>query len=238
MLIDSTAQVVIGLTGLISYIKGTIHRLEREPAHAIVLVGGIGYEVQLPAYVYNSLTGRGVGVGSEIEFELYYHVTERQPRPHLVGFLHESEKQFFEQLIQVEGIGPAKASAALVFPVSTIAAAIENGDTGLLNQLPGIGTRAAQKIIATLQGKVAATALLRDERVPAGSRAIGSSPVTSVQVEVADALVALGYRPAEAREQVDAAVRRNPDAAEDSQALMREVFRAQASTRAAFSPGE
>ncbi len=223
---------------MISYIKGTIHRLEREPASAIVLIGGIGYEVQLPAYVYNSITGRGLGVGSDIEFELYYHVTERQPRPHLVGFLHESEKRFFEQLIQVEGIGPAKAAAALVFPVSTIAAAIENGDTGLLNQLPGIGARAAQKIIATLQGKVASTALLRDERVSGSGSSNGATPVTSMQVEVVDALVALGYRPAEARDQVDAAVRRNPDAAEDSQALMREVFRAQAATRAAFSAGE
>ena len=51
-------------------------------------------------------------------------------------------------------------------------------------------------------------------------------------------LLALGYRPAEAREQVDGAVRRNPDAADDSQSLMREVFRAQAATRAAFSSGD
>ncbi len=225
---------------MISYIKGTVHRLEREPARAVVLTGGIGYEVQLPVFVYDSLTGRGVRVGAEIEFELYYHVTERQPKPQLVGFLHESERQFFEQLIQVEGIGPAKAAAALVFPVSTIAAAIENGDTGLLNQLPGIGARAAQKIIATLQGKVAATALLRDERVSATAGANGSppAPAPSVQSEVVDALVALGYRPAEAREQVDGAVRRNPGAADDSQSLMREVFRAQAATRAAFSSGD
>ena len=176
---------------MISYIKGTVHRLEREPARAVVLTGGIGYEVQLPVFVYDSLTGRGVRVGAEIEFELYYHVTERQPKPQLVGFLHESERQFFEQLIQVEGIGPAKAAAALVFPVSTIAAAIENGDTGLLNQLPGIGARAAQKIIATLQGKVAATALLRDERVSATAGANGSppAPAPSVQSEVVDALV-------------------------------------------------
>lgn len=226
---------------MISYIKGTVHRLDREPAKAIVLTGGIGYEVQLPVFVYDSLTGRGVRVGDEIEFELYYHVTERQPKPQLVGFLHESERRFFEQLIQVEGIGPAKAAAALVFPVSAIASAIENGDTGLLNQLPGIGSRAAQKIIATLQGKVAATALLRDERIPAASGSNGSNgvgPAGSVQSEVIEALIALGYRPAEAREQVDGAVRRNPDASDDSQSLMREVFRAQAATRAAFSSGD
>ncbi len=225
---------------MISYIRGTVHRLEREPARAVVLTGGLGYEVQLPVYVYDSLTGRGVREGDEIDFELYYHVTERQPKPQLVGFMHGSERRFFEQLIQVEGIGPAKAAAALVFPVSTIAAAIENGDTGLLNQLPGIGARAAQKIIATLQGKVAATALLRDERVTSvnGTNGATPAPVPSVQSEVVDALVALGYRPAEAKDQVDAAVRRNPEAAENSQSLMREVFRAQAATRAAFSAGD
>ncbi len=206
-----------------------------------MLTGGVGYDVQLPVFVYDSLTGRGVHAGDEIEFELYYHVTERQPKPQLVGFLHESERQFFEQLIQVEGIGPAKAAAALVFPVSAIAAAIENGDTGLLNQLPGIGSRAAQKIIATLQGKVAATALLRDQRVPATNGSNGAGPAavpSTVQSEVTDALVALGYRPGEARDQVDQAVRRNPEAAEDAQSLMREVFRAQAATRAAFAPGD
>ena len=221
---------------MISYLSGTIRKLTREPATAVVVTGGIGYEVQLPAFVYNSLSSRNIAEGSEVEFEVYYHVTERQPRPQLVGFLHESEKDFFEQLIQVEGIGPAKAAAALVFPVSVIAAAIEKGDTGLLNQLPGVGARAAQKIIATLQGKVTATALLRDDAVMAqnGPAAQGSN----VQREVVDALVALGYRPAEAREQVEAAVRRDPDSAEDVQGLMREVFRVQAATRAAFSSGE
>lgn len=226
---------------MISYIKGTLHRLDREPAKAVVLTGGLGYDVQLPVFVYDSLTGSGAKVGGEIEFELYYHVTERQPKPQLVGFLHESERRFFEQLIQVEGIGPAKAAAALVFPVSAIAAAIENGDTGLLNQLPGIGARAAQKIIATLQGKVAATALLRDQGTPSvngANAASGAVLAGSVQSEVTDALIALGYRPGEAREQVDSAVRRNPDAADDAQVLMREVFRAQAATRAAFASGD
>lgn len=204
----------------------------------VVLASGIGYEVQLPVFVYDSLTGQGVKAGDEIEFELYYHVTERQPKPQLVGFLHESERRFFEQLIQVEGIGPAKAAAALVFPVSAIAAAIENGDTGLLNQLPGIGARAAQKIIATLQGKVAATALLRDQRQVPAHGTNGAGLAGSVQSEVVEALIALGYRPVEARDQVDGAVRRNPDSADDSQSLMREVFRAQASTRAAFSSGD
>ena len=115
---------------MISYITGTIRNLTREPGRAVVIAGGVGYEISLPTYVYQSLANDGIREGSEVELEIYYHVTERQPKPMLVGFRHPSEKQFFEQLIQVEGIGPAKAASALVFPVSTIASAIETEHLG------------------------------------------------------------------------------------------------------------
>lgn len=211
---------------MISYIKGTIRSLTREPGRAVVIAGGVGYEISLPTYVYQSLANDGIGEGSQVELEIYYHVTERQPKPSLVGFRHPSEKLFFEQLIQVEGIGPAKAASALVFPVSTIATAIENEDLGSLQRLPGIGSRAAQKIVATLRGKVAATALLVD----AGISEQGQTPPPSdARSEAIEALVTLGYRPTEARDKVDAVLRKTPEAADDLQDLMREVFKAQVS---------
>ena len=211
---------------MISYITGTIRSLTREPGRAVVIAGGVGYEISLPTYVYQSLANDGIGEGSQVELEIYYHVTERQPKPMLVGFRHPSEKLFFEQLIQVEGIGPAKAASALVFPVSTIATAIENEDLGSLQRLPGIGSRAAQKIVATLRGKVAATALLVD----AGISEQGQTPPPSdARSEAIEALVTLGYRPTEAQDKVDAVLRQTPEAADDLQDLMREVFKAQVS---------
>jgi Holliday junction DNA helicase RuvA len=211
---------------MISYITGTIRSLTREPGRAVVIAGGVGYEISLPTYVYQSLANDGIGEGSQVELEIYYHVTERQPKPMLVGFRHPSEKRFFEQLIQVEGIGPAKAASALVFPVSTIATAIENEDLGSLQRLPGIGSRAAQKIVATLRGKVAATALLVD----AGISEQGQTPPPSdARSEAIEALVTLGYRPTEAQDKVDAVLRQTPEAADDLQDLMREVFKAQVS---------
>ena len=99
---------------MINYLTGTIRALTREPGRAVIVTGGVGYEVSLPAYVYQSMSDEGIREGSKIELEIYYHVTDRQPKPMLVGFRHPSEKAFFEQLIQVEGIGPAKAAAALV----------------------------------------------------------------------------------------------------------------------------
>ena len=211
---------------MINYLTGTIRSLTRDPAKVVIVAGGVGYEVSLPTYVYQSLANDGIREGSEVELEIYYHVTERQPKPMLVGFRHPSEKDFFEQLIQVEGIGPAKAAAALVFPVSTIASAIEIEDLGALQRLPGIGSRAAQKIVATLRGKVAATALLQDAGISEQGR---TPPPADARSEAVEALVTLGYRPTEARDKVEEAIRRAPDAIDDLQLLMREVFRAQVS---------
>ena len=192
----------------------------------MVVAGGVGYEVSLPTYVYQSLANDGISEGSDVELEIYYHVTERQPKPMLVGFRHPSEKQFFEQLIQVEGIGPAKAAAALVFPVSTIASAIETEDLGSLQRLPGIGSRAAQKIVATLRGKVAATALLQDAGISEQGQ---TTPPSDARSEAIEALVTLGYRPTEAQDKVEVAIRHMPEVAADLQELMREVFKAQVS---------
>jgi len=211
---------------MISYISGTIRSLTREPARTVVIAGGVGYEVSLPAYAYQSLANDGIGEGSQVELEIYYHVTERQPKPMLVGFRHPSEKLFFEQLIQVEGIGPAKAASALVFPVSTIATAIENEDLGSLQRLPGIGSRAAQKIVATLRGKVAATALLVDAGISEQDQA---PPPSDARSEAIEALITLGYRPTEAQDKVDAVLRQTPETADDLQDLMREIFKAQVS---------
>jgi Holliday junction DNA helicase RuvA len=172
------------------------------------------------------MSDEGIREGSKIELEIYYHVTDRQPKPMLVGFRHPSEKAFFEQLIQVEGIGPAKAAAALVFPVSTIASAIETEDLESLQRLPGIGSRAAQKIIATLRGKVVATALLQDAGTANQSHI--ASP-TNVRSEAIEALVTLGYRPTEAQGKVDEAIRHTPEVADDLQELMRAIFRTQVS---------
>jgi holliday junction DNA helicase RuvA len=211
---------------MINYITGTLRSLTREPGRAVVIAGGVGYEISLPVYVYQSLANDGIREGSEIELEIYYHVTERQPKPMLVGFRHPSEKQFFEQLIQVEGIGPAKAAAALVFPVSTIASAIETEDLGALQRLPGIGSRAAQKIVATLRGKVAATALLQDAGISEQGQ---TPPLSDARSEAVEALVTLGYRPTEAQDKVEGVIRHAPEVADDLQELMREVFKAQVS---------
>ena len=97
---------------MISHIKGTIASFDEEASRIVVDVNGVGYEILLPMFVKRSLEDRQKQEGDEITLQIYYHVSERQPRPVLVGFNSEFEKRFFEKLVAVEDIGPSKAARA------------------------------------------------------------------------------------------------------------------------------
>ena len=173
---------------MISFIEGTIKKILSNPKRLIVLVGGIGYEIHTPEFLSSYFIDNDISINSSIKLEIYYHVTERQPKPLLVGFINESEKEFFEQLIQVEGIGPVKAANSLIHPINIIANAIETEDYDILEQMPGIGKRAAQKIVATLKGKVLDK--ISNESVILES-SISENTIFKDALEV---LVDLGYR--------------------------------------------
>ena len=210
---------------MISFISGKVRKITQDPSVITIDNNGIGYDVNLPVYVYQSLISDNIEKGSNIELEVYYHVTERQPKPVLVGFRHPTEKDFFEKLIQVEGIGPLKAANALILAASNIALAIETEDVISLQKLPGIGSRAAQKIIATLKGKVTQTALYRNDNYDEVTLESSKKLSQTVVSEGIDALVSLGYRLPEAQRQVQEAVSRNSLCEDDLQELLREVFK-------------
>ena len=206
---------------MINYLKGVIRRIYKAEGRIVVDVNGVGYELLLPYFVMRSLEEDERSEGDEVEMEIYFHASERQPKPVLVGFRKEFERTFFEKLIQVEDVGVNTAAKALVFSISTIAKAIEEGDAGLLVQMPGIGKRTADKMIATLRGKVAEWALLIDE----GYATVPTPAMhDDIQEEVVGVLVNLGHRRAEARQMVEAAAKAVSNV-RDSQELLREVFR-------------
>ena len=207
---------------MISHLTGKIAAIDEEAAKIVIDVGGVGYEVLLPMFVMRSLIDAQRQIGDSITLQTYYHVTERQPAALLVGFNNEFEKRFFEKLIEVEGLGPAKAAKAFVFSVSTVANAIEEGDARLLESMPGIGARAAQKIIATLREKVAEFALLKDEGYDSMPRVIRRD----MHTEAIEVLAGLGYKLSESKAKVDAVLDVRPDV-KDVEALIREVFRAE-----------
>lgn len=205
---------------MISFIRGKIRRLDKEGGEVVVEANNVGYTVLLPVFIMRSLIDRGRKEGDDVAFEVYYHVTEKQPRPVLVGFNNEFERRFFLKLLDVEAMGPTRAARALVFSVSTVAQAIEDRDARLLTQMPGIGARTAQKVIATLSGKVAEFALLKDE----GYSSAPPEVQTDTAEEAVEVLAGLGYRRADALQKVQEALKRNPAAATPEE-LIREVFR-------------
>lgn len=200
---------------MIGYLEGRI--LRKEDNGILLLANQVGYEVMLPEIVKEALNAKVVG--DEISLFIYHQQTERQPKPVLIGFNLEVEKEFFERFISVEDIGPSKAVKALNLPVRDIARAIEDKDVNRLKQLKGIGNRTAQKIIATLEGKMDKFALIRPETET-------SAPiVTDVAEQVVNTLVSqLGYRSADAKQLVAAALRRN-DTLSTPEELFEEVYR-------------
>jgi Holliday junction DNA helicase RuvA len=207
---------------VISSLRGTLKRIL--PERVEIDVHGVGYDVTLPMFVRRSLDGREEG--EAIELVIYYHVTDRQLRPTLIGFNNDVERRFFEKFISVEDIGPMRAAKALVFSVSTIARAIEQEDFGMLRQMPGIGERTARKMVATLRGKVTEEALLRDQgfaELPSGEPAAEPSEVREEGIEI---LISLGHRRAEATAKVDAVLKRAVSIG-SAEELIREVYRAE-----------
>ncbi len=135
---------------MIGYMEGKILQLEGD--RLLLLAGQVGYEILLPAFLAAALSGRAAG--DELSLYIHFHQAERQPSPTLIGFENEMEKAFFQQFLSVEAIGPLKAARALSLPVSEIAEAIERADIPRLSSLKGIGKRTAQKIVASLSGRM------------------------------------------------------------------------------------
>jgi len=202
---------------VIGYLEGKL--LKKESERILLLVNHIGYEILLPAIVMETLNTRSVG--DEITLYIYYHQSEKQPKPVLIGFNLEIEKEFFQYFISVEDIGPLKAVKALTMSVRDIARAIESKDAATLKQLKGIGNRTAQKIIATLEGKLNKFALIRKSEQPYDDDSVSED----FGQTVIDLLVSqLGYKPGEAKTMVVQALKRNKfiTSPED---LLEEVYR-------------
>ena len=200
---------------MIGYIEGKI--LKKEDERVLVLANQIGYEILLPAFVMEGLATQKVG--DDIALYIFYQQTERQPKPILIGFNLEAEKEFFQFFISVEDIGPLKAVKALGVPVREVARAIENRDVHSLTQLKGIGTRTAHKIIATLEGKMGKFALIRKEEKKE------VEVVEDFSEQVCQVLVKqLGHRTTDAKRMINSAFKRNR-AIRTPEELLEEVYR-------------
>ena len=211
---------------MIATLKG---RLRRKLEDRVVLeCGGIGYEVFLPPIALRQVEGAEVGEKApDLELVIYYHATRDQPRPVLIGFISDLDKEFFEKLITVKDIGPMIAARALAAPVAELASAIARQDEKYLRALPGIGPQKAKNIVAQLQNKVAKFALAREGEVEVAPAAAGPD-VDGLREMVWDVLVKqLGHRPSEASQLITDAFKRRPDIL-TAEELFNEIYRATA----------
>ncbi|MBX5456246.1 MAG: Holliday junction branch migration protein RuvA [Thermogemmatispora sp.] len=150
--------------------------------HLIIRVGGFGLRVFVPASTRNRFSTPGS------EVSLYTHLHVREDGLALYGFAEEAERDMFELLIGVSGVGPKVALALLsVLDAPTFYRAIAQEDVQLLARAPGVGKKLAGRLVLELKGKVPAIA-------PGTASAGGIR-----RSEVLEALVGLGYSPAAAQ---------------------------------------
>lgn len=200
---------------MIGYLEGSLLKIGED--RILLLANQVGYEVLLPAYLIERM--HASDIGGPLALYIYYQQTERQPKPVLIGFNSEEEKEFFQHFISVGDIGPLKAVKAMTLPVGEIARAIETKDQAALKRLKGIGSRTAQKIIATLCGKMERFALPTE----------AAKRKRSVDGETVDAVIEvlvsqLGHKVSDARRLVAEALDRN-GAITTPEELFEEVYR-------------
>jgi holliday junction DNA helicase RuvA len=162
---------------MIAHLRGKL--ISKHPNQAIVDAGGVGYDVTISVPTFSELPALGV----EVSFFIHTHV--REDTLALFGFLRAGEKQLFEKLLSVSGIGPKLAITILSgMPVDAMIAAIKGNNVASLTRVPGIGKKTAERMVLELRDKLDAFG------VPPETAAA----ISPVEEDVISALVNLGYQ--------------------------------------------
>jgi len=177
---------------MIAHLRGKL--ISRRPNLVIVEAGGVGYDVTISVPAFSELPS----LGSEVALHIHTHVREDQLA--LYGFLRHEEKELFEKLITVSGIGPKLAITTLSgMPADDMVNSIRANDLARLTKIPGIGRKTAERMVLEL----------RDKLPPVGADQVHVVPsLSATQEDVLSALVNLGYQRA-AAEKALAALKEN-----------------------------
>lgn len=171
---------------MIGSLTGTI--AAKHPPRLLVEVGGVGYELEAPMSTFYALPAVGASV------RLLTHLIVREDAHQLFGFVTEAERALFRSLLKVNGVG-AKVALAILSGVTADAFSrcVLDGDVATLTRVPGIGRKTAERVIVEMRDRVSGDAL-----PPAGDAPLAGAGPRTARDEAQSALVALGYKPAEA----------------------------------------
>ncbi|HYV73451.1 MAG TPA: Holliday junction branch migration protein RuvA [Candidatus Binatia bacterium] len=173
---------------MIAHLRGKL--ISKHPNQAIVEAGGVGYDVAISVPTFSALPS----VGSDVALHIHIHV--REDAIALFGFLRADEKQLFEKLITVSGIGPKLAITILSgMPTSDMVGAIRANDHARLTRIPGIGKKTAERMCVELRDKLEGFG---------AQQAVAA--VSAVEQDVISALTNLGYQRTLAEKAVERAV--------------------------------
>jgi len=176
---------------MIGSVRGRI--ASKTPPQLMVEVGGVGYEIEAPMSTFFLLPS----VGEEVF--LLTHLVVREDAHILYGFGTDAERRLFRSLIKVSGVGPKIALALLSgINVEAFALCVQNQDIAALTKVPGIGRKTAERLVVEMKDRLGPPS-------ESAAHAVTSPPGANPEAEAFGALVALGYKPAEATRLLKAA---------------------------------
>lgn len=179
---------------MIGFLSGKLHA--KQPPYLLLDVNGVGYEVEAPMSTFYALGE----IGSQVTVVTHMHV--REDAMLLFGFASEQERSLFRELIKVNGIGAKMAIGILsAMSVNEFVGLVEISDTAALTKIPGVGKKTAERLVIEMRDRLASW-----ERSPASAPgtegAASSVSGASAMSSAVQALLALGYKPAQAEKMV------------------------------------
>ena len=203
---------------LFAYVNGILESVEE--GVAIVDVNGFGVNV----YISGPTMDRLPGIGEAIK--LYTYTNVKEDAFNLFGFLSKDELSLFKMLITINGIGPKGGLSIMsVMSPDDLRFAIIAGDTKSISSAPGIGKKTAERIVLELKDKIKVS----EDDMLGGGVAVSDDVVSDgafpARDEAVAALVALGYNSAIAMKAVRKVLSVNPDAANDTEVLLKQALK-------------
>jgi holliday junction DNA helicase RuvA len=176
---------------MISRLTGVL--VSKRAPQILIDCHGVGYEADVSMTTYYQLPEAGEKIS------IWTHLLIKDDAHSLVGFTTEQERRLFRQLIRINGVGPKMALTILSgIDEAQFALCVSNNDVAMLTRLPGVGKKTAERLIIEMRDKL-------DDVVPADSAAATAVAGPSMSGEAVEALLALGYKAADAEKMIQRA---------------------------------